>query len=229
MAAATLNPFRAFSLRAVNRMACAVCMAALAACGGPREEAAPARPAAQAAPASTPVAAPSPVPSGPRATTSADASSDGGRYTSLEATDCRVLRVNAETGDSTSACPGIGGYRLQVQDADARMSVDVVTPGGQRHPLALPQLMGSGFSSLGPRAEWRLSADGRTPQALIVRYLVQESPEAQRNISYLVVARLSGGDICAVGRIAPGPGQNEQARRIADAAEGRPCLESPVA
>ena len=180
-------------------------------------------PAAGAAPVA---AAGPPAPAAP-ATTSADADSGAARYTSLEATDCRVLQVDGETGDSTAACGGVGGYRLQVLDADARMSVDVVTPQGRRHPLGLPSLVGGGgFSSLGPRAEWRLGPDGSTPQALIVRYLVQESEQAQRNTSYLVVARLAGGEVCAVGRVAPGPDQNERARRLADRAAGSPCLQA---
>lgn len=120
----------------------------------------------------------------------------------------------------------MGGYRLRVLDGDARMSVDVIAPDGARHPLDLWIIASGAFSSLGPRAEWRFAESGRAPTALILRFEAYEFPEQpERTRSYLLVAKLSGSDACLTAKIAPGPGQNVQAREAADRAASAPCLQ----
>lgn len=151
---------------------------------------------------------------------------DPGRYTSLEEIACKVTETDEETGGSTSRCPGLGGYALDVQDYDARMSIDVVAPDGARTPLHLWSLGSGGFSSLGPRAEWRFAdGDGKRPTALVVRHNAYEFPETPtRPTSYLIVAKLSATDVCVIGKIPPGARQNERARALADRAAAAACL-----
>jgi hypothetical protein len=143
-------------------------------------------------------------------------------YTSLAPGQCRVLRTHEETGGTTSRCPGTAGHALLVHDDDARMSVDVVTPDGKTHPLNYWGVITSAFSSLGPRAEWRLR--GEQPIALIVRVNASEDPEnPERATSYLAVAKVTPTGICVTDRIAPVPNANEAAQRAADASASRPC------
>lgn len=143
-------------------------------------------------------------------------------YTSLAEADCPVLEVDEESGSSTSRCPGTAGYSLLAHDGDARASIDVVTPDGKAHPLNYWSVISHGFSTAGPRAEWRMR--GGRPIALIVRVNASEDPEdSSRITSWLAVAKITPGEICVTDRIAPAADANEQARRAADASAGRPC------
>lgn len=144
-------------------------------------------------------------------------------YTSLAEADCRVIERDEESAGSVSRCPGVAGHALKVLDGDARASIDVVTPDGREHPLHYWSVITQGFSSLGPRAEWRMQ--GQSPIALIVRVIANEDPEnPERTTSYLAVARINPRGICVTDRIAPAPNANEAARQAADASGDRPCL-----
>ncbi|HEX2209273.1 MAG TPA: hypothetical protein VHG93_16470 [Longimicrobium sp.] len=143
-------------------------------------------------------------------------------YTPLDEKACGVTNVDEESQGSTSRCPGTAGYVLDVHDGDARASVDVITPDGRSHPLHYWSVVSGGFSSLGPRAEWRMR--GGRPIALIVRVNASEDPDDwSRVTSYLAVAKLTEREICVTDRVRPGPRQNELARRAADASGARPC------
>lgn len=149
-----------------------------------------------------------------------------GHYTSLAEADCKLVQVDREAGGSRSLCPGLGDYTLAVLDGDARMSIEVIAGEGPPQPLELWSVVSGAFSSLGDTAEWRLDDTG-APQALIVRFNAHEDPDApDRTTSYLVVARLDpAGGSCATAMIAPGAGQNQQARQAADRARGQACLQ----
>lgn len=147
-------------------------------------------------------------------------------YTSLAPEQCRVIRRHEETGGSVSRCPGVAGHALLVSEDDARMSVDVVTPDGGEHPLNYWSVVTRGFSTLGPRAEWRVRGEGgqARPVALIVRVNAAEDPDnPERTTSYLAVAKITPREVCVTNSIAPAADANEQARRAADASAGRPC------
>jgi hypothetical protein len=139
-------------------------------------------------------------------------------YTSLET--CETTRsVPEEAGYARADCEGLGGYGLERVDADDRQNLFVIPPGSEARSLSLPSLMGGGFSSLGPRAEWRgpLVGGALLPDAMIVRYAVVESArEPLRPVSYLLVIAL-GDTPCLAARVPPGQGQNQTARDIADA------------
>ncbi|HEX8454482.1 MAG TPA: hypothetical protein VF647_20545 [Longimicrobium sp.] len=145
-------------------------------------------------------------------------------YTSLDTARCRLLSRDEEAGGTLHRCRGVAGYALQVAYDDDRMSVNVVTPAGRVHELNYWGVITGNFSSLGPRAEWRMR--GERPIALIVRVNASEDPSNPgRTTSYLAVARVSARGSCVTDRIAPSANANELARRAADQAAGRPCLQ----
>jgi hypothetical protein len=148
------------------------------------------------------------------------------QYTSLAPEHCRLLERHPETGATVHRCPGVGGYALLVADDDARMSITVVAPNGTRHPLNYWSVVTRGFSSLGPRAEWRVRGAGRgTPSALIVRVNASEEPERPSRVtSYLAVATISPRRVCVTHRIPPSATANAQARLAADRSASAPCL-----
>ena len=144
-------------------------------------------------------------------------------YSTLDVRTCRLLDADEETGATLHRCPGVGGYALQVADDDARMSVDVVAPGGRVHELSYWSNITGSFSSLGPRAEWRVR--GTRPYALIVRVNANEDPSDHKRVtSYLAVARISPRGACVTDRIGPSANANALARQAADRSASRPCM-----
>lgn len=148
------------------------------------------------------------------------------RYTSLDG--CPLLRsAPEEAGFYEYDCPGEGGYRLKLTEADLRQNITVIPPGGGAgRSLDLNALSGGGFSELADNVEWRGTLDGATftPDSLILRQNAVEDPEGKKEVSYLVAVKLTGRP-CAVARIAPGAGQNEKARAAADG--NGACLPGP--
>ena len=146
------------------------------------------------------------------------------QYTDISDRACRKLTVlPAEEDSATFACPGVAGYRLVLEVGDLRENLRVVGPDRRDHDLELWTIVAQGFSGLGRTAEWRLTK-GR-PFAIIVRYNVSENPDDSSVLtSYLVVARLSTTSTCVTHKVGPGPNQNAQARRFADASAKARCL-----
>jgi len=150
-------------------------------------------------------------------------------YTSLGGRDCKTISTHEEGAQSTQRCAGVGGYGLLVEDFDSRMNVTVVAPGGKKHDLKYWQVITTGFSGVGEKAEWRVKRQGKrvVPVALIVRLNASEDPaHPEKNTSYLTVAKITPGRICVTDRIAPAANANEEARRAADTAATRPCIEA---
>jgi hypothetical protein len=149
-------------------------------------------------------------------------------YTDLSGPDCTIVREDKVTGALVQACPGIAGYRLLVATDDARMSVTVIDPAGVEHGLDYWTVVTRSFSSLGPKAEWRVSGQqGATPPvALIVRVNAseQQDPSKPKKVSYLAVAKITPERICVTDSIRPAPDANERARRAADHSASKPCL-----
>jgi hypothetical protein len=147
-------------------------------------------------------------------------------YSSLS--NCKLVSKGQDS--STQACVGVGGYNLRLEYGDARESITVISPDGKKHPLDFWQVVSSGFSSAGQKAEWRVVKKGRkvTPIALIVRFNASENPEDSSKVtSYLAVTKITPQKICVTDKIPPGPNANEQARVAADASADKPCLEPP--
>lgn len=149
-------------------------------------------------------------------------------YTDISGNRCRTISVNRESGATVQSCPGVAGYKLEVEDDDARMSISVVAPGGKKSELSYWQVITSAFSSLGNKAEWRVTTiKGKTtPVALIVRVNASEDPSnPQKTTSYLAVAKITAEKTCVTDKIGPSATANEEARRAADSAATKPCLE----
>ena len=146
-------------------------------------------------------------------------------YTSLEEKHCRPIK--SASADYEGRCRGVAGYALLLSEGDLRQNVMVVTKQGTKHSLDLWDVVSGGFSSLGPKAEWRMARqNGKlVPVALILRYNTNEDPaQPYKRSSYLAVTKITPTEICVTDKIPPGPKANEDARRAADTAATKPCL-----
>ncbi|MDT5268871.1 MAG: hypothetical protein QOH49_1057 [Acidobacteriota bacterium] len=144
-------------------------------------------------------------------------------YTDLAGARCKTIETHEEGAHSVQKCAGVAGYELLVEDDDSRQSVTVVSPDGKKHPLNYWQVITTGFSSLGEKAEWRVEKKGGKvhPFALIVRVNASENPEKPEQMtSYLAVAKITAKEVCVTDKVKT----NEAARAAADASAGKPCL-----
>jgi len=158
----------------------------------------------------------------------AQAQTNDSLYTSLSTRACRTIKsTSTEGGSYIGICPGVAGYALQVEEGDLRQNIQVITPNAQKHSLDLWTVVGSSFSSLGEKAEWRVKHQGgkTIPIALIVRYNVADPEDYKKNTSWLAVAKITAAKICVTDKIAPAPNANLAARAAADSAAKRDCLE----
>ena len=151
-------------------------------------------------------------------------------YTSLEANQCRTIRTETTgAGDYEGRCRGVAGYSLTLLEGDLRQNIIVNTPRGAKHSLELWDVISGGFSSVGPKAEWRMANKDRklSPVALIIRYNASENPDnPDKRTSYLAVAKITPNEICITDKISSGANANTDARRAADSAAGKPCLKT---
>jgi len=158
----------------------------------------------------------------------ANAQANDSMYTPLHAKACRTIKsTSAEAGSYIGMCPGVAGYKLQLEEGDLRQNIQVITPAGQKHSLELWNVVGSSFSSLGDKAEWRIKKQGAKviPVALIVRYNVADPENSSKSTSWLAVAKITSAKICVTDKIAPKADANVAARAAADGAATKPCLE----
>jgi hypothetical protein len=149
-------------------------------------------------------------------------------YTPLGDKQCRTIK-SAEAGDEgyEARCRGTAGYTLLLSEGDLRQNITVITPKGAKHSLDLWSVVSGGFSSLGPKAEWRIDK-ASAPVALILRYNASEDPDKpDKRTSYLAVTKITPTEICVTDKISPGATANEDARRAADASSTKPCLKNP--
>jgi hypothetical protein len=150
-------------------------------------------------------------------------------YTSLEAKQCRTIKTETTgAGDYEGRCRGVAGYSLTLLEGDLRQNIIVNTPKGKKHSLELWDVISGGFSSVGPKAEWRMAKKNGRPVALIIRYNASENPDnPDKKSSYLAVAKITPNEICVTDKILPGAKANDEARRAADSAASKPCLKKP--
>lgn len=146
-------------------------------------------------------------------------------FTELNASRCKLVEENRDEGPYwRRRCPGPAGFSVDWTESDLRQDLELITPKGERTDLRLSDLVANGaFSRLGPRIEWR-GWSASDPDRLIVRMFVADGTEPSKpDRSLLAVARLRPS-VCLTRIVAPGGGQNMEARRIADSRAG-PCLE----
>ena len=145
-------------------------------------------------------------------------------YTSTKTSACRTIKSSSEgTGSYIGECRGVGGYKARLIEGDIRQTLDIVTPARKKFELNFWNFYSS-FSSIGEKLEWRVQSG--VPIALIARYNVSNPEDPQRSTSYLMVSRIGRGLSCVTDIVGPGPKQNEEARRLADEAPGKPCRAS---
>jgi hypothetical protein len=147
-------------------------------------------------------------------------------YTPIGDKQCRTIK-SAEAGDDgyEARCRGAAGYTLLLSEGDLRQNITVITPQGAKHSLDLWDVISGGFSSVGPKAEWRMAKSA--PVALILRYNASEDPDKpDKRTSYLAVTKITPTEICVTDKISPGPTANEDARRAADASSTKSCLKN---
>ena len=158
---------------------------------------------------------------------SAAAQSNQSLYTNLDGKQCRTLESDTSgAGYYLGQCPGVAGYKLLVEEGDIRQNITVVTPRGQKHSLDLWGVVGSSFSFVGQKAEWRVQKQGGkvVPVALIVRYNLSNPEDSAKSTSYLTVSKITPGKICVTNKIPPSANANVEARQAADNAANQPCL-----
>jgi hypothetical protein len=152
-------------------------------------------------------------------------------YTDLTAGSCRKeIDITDPNETPYLLCPGVAGYSLIVRRVDAgRRSIDVVDPAQRVLPLQFHELVTRSMSTLADRAEWRVSAsDGKqVPVSLIVRVQARENNDKPEQVTgtILAVVKIARNEACVTDRI-PDSAQSEiEARRAADAARDRPCVQ----
>jgi hypothetical protein len=150
-------------------------------------------------------------------------------YTGLAEKDCQTVE-SREKGDLwyRGECPGIAGYKLEVLDGDARMTLNIIAPGGKKSELGFDANVSPAFSALGEKAEWRVIKAGKKvkPFALIVRFEISEpdNPVNPGNKSYLVIIKIAEDSACITNVVKPSKNQNAEARKLADKAANKACL-----
>lgn len=146
-------------------------------------------------------------------------------FTPLEATSCKMIEENRDEGSYwRRQCPGPADYSVEWTESDLRQGLEVLKD-GSRTDLQMSAIVAEGaFNRLGPRIEWR-GNKGSPPDRLVVRYFVADgAAPAKPDKSLLAVASLEPSP-CIIAIVSPGPGQSDEARRIADE-PARPCLGS---
>lgn len=143
-------------------------------------------------------------------------------YTDLSDSKCKTLESTDDEGGSyRGECPGTAGYKLELLEGDLRQSVNIIEPSKRKRELRFWELFG-GFSSVGPKAEWRVK--NKKPIAVIIRLNVSEDPEnSAKTTSYLIVAKITETEACVTDTLKPTRSQNAEARRAADRSADRPC------
>ena len=145
-------------------------------------------------------------------------------YTSTRTSACRTISSNPdEAGSYEGECAGVGGYKVRLLEGDIRQTLNIITPGRKKFELDFWGFYG-GFSYIGEKIEWRTKAG--VPVALIARFNVSGSDDTQKSKSYLMVSKIGKTMSCVTDVVEPKAGQNEEARKLADAASGKPCMKA---
>lgn len=145
-------------------------------------------------------------------------------YSSIKPEDC-VLYDLHEVG-AASACRGVGGYSLAIEDGDLRIYLKILHPGWE-FPAAidLMKITGGSFSSLPSGAvEWRGPKDAPTAMILRVGFNEGDGRPGDQALAVVRLDKTTHKNTCLVAAIPRGPEMNEEARKIADQAAVTPCL-----
>ncbi|MCC6072749.1 hypothetical protein ACFSQU_13370 [Massilia sp. GCM10020059] len=121
--------------------------------------------------------------------------------TDLHGKACKILSFDRETGAATRQCQGVAGYKLLVHDEDGRTSIDVVPPARRNLPLNFWDVVSSGYSTVGRKAEWHMvKRNGKlVPVGLVVRVnTVDTVADRSRRGALTTVTRIAEDGACVV-------------------------------
>ena len=145
-------------------------------------------------------------------------------YQSLTGKQCKHTSVT-DSGYGFDSCKGVGGYRLELSDADQQNSIKLIAPGKKSFNLQFQAQDSLKMARLEQKIEWRVVREGGkiVPVALITRFEVLESKESNKRVSYLMVSKITANSACLTDIVEPSATANEEARKLADAARNKPC------
>ena len=121
--------------------------------------------------------------------------------TDLYGKACKTLSFDRDTGAATRQCAGVAGYKLLVHDEDGRVSMDVLPPARRSLPLNFWDVVSSGYSTMGRKAEWHMARrNGKlVPVGLVVRVnTVDAAQDRFRRGALTTVTRIGHNDACVV-------------------------------
>ncbi|CAA6806213.1 MAG: Unknown protein [uncultured Sulfurovum sp.] len=146
-------------------------------------------------------------------------------YTSINQKDCVTL--DSDNMGSIQECESFVDIGVKVIEGDIRQSI-VLTRHGEEYDLAFWSTVGSAFSSLGLKIEWRHELQQpKNVIGMIVRFEANDDYEnIGKSSSYLLVSKITNEEMCVVAKVAPQERQNEMARKILDSKDELPCLRS---
>lgn len=145
------------------------------------------------------------------------------RFTPLSEAACPIKSEIEETGDWVRSCPGIAPYGVEWSSGDLREDLTLVRDDGPVD-LGLPVMVANGaFDALGKQIEWRGPAGG-APDVLVVR--VHVADQTGKNDSGRLAIVTLGPKPCVAAIVGVQPGQNAEARAIADRSPLPLCLKA---
>lgn len=147
--------------------------------------------------------------------------------TDLHGKACKILSFDRETGAATRQCTGVAGYTLLVHDEDGRTSIDVVPPARRNLPLNFWDVVSSGYSSVGRKAEWHMvKRHGKlVPVGLVVRVdTVDTAMDRYQRGSLTTVTRIGDDAACVVFKTNAASKQASRKARAAALDPRAPCL-----
>lgn len=148
--------------------------------------------------------------------------------TDLHGNACKMLSFDRETGAATRQCQGVAGYKLLVHDEDGRTSIDVVPPARRSLPLNFWDVVSSGYSTVGRKAEWHMARrNGKlVPVGLVVRVNTVEPTASDRYArgTLMTVTRIGQNDACVVFKANAASRKASRQARAAARNPRAPCL-----
>jgi hypothetical protein len=147
-------------------------------------------------------------------------------YTKVNHRSCNVSQSENDGYSSVSICPEYADIKVELRESDIRQDISLIRQ-GKRYDLQFIYKVSGASSFFGPNIEWRfLKGNADYPVAMISRYIAADEyvDGIQKNVSYLVVTKISENSICIVGKVYPSKDQNIKARKMADKAKMMSCI-----
>lgn len=144
-------------------------------------------------------------------------------YTSINQKDCMTL--DSDNLGSIQECEPFAHIGVKVIEGDIQQSI-ILTRNRKEYVLDLTGIIGSRFSLLGSKIEWRHElGKPENLKGLIVRFEVSHNHEQLEDVSsYLLVSKVLNDEVCVVAKVVPQNYQAKRAREILDSQQSLPCI-----